>query len=245
MEVHHAHVEKKRFKDYLLEGLMIFIAVTMGFFAENLREKIDAREKEREYVNSLINNLEQDKISLTSAINDNQKKLTGLDSLLSLSHKKITDHNTKQLLYTFSQPSVTFYSSFSSNDATMIQLKNAGGLEYIKRAHVADSIAMYDQVMRSIYAAENPYARAISNATDALGELLVFSARNDTTYFRNNAYTSKDLPLLTTDPEKIEVFFNKVYLERSWTQNYLNNLQGKFPYTIRLIKLLKKEYDYD
>jgi hypothetical protein len=245
MEVHHAHVEKKRFKDYLLEGLMVFIAVTMGFFAESLRENIDARAKEREYVNSLINNLEQDRISLTAAINDNQKKLNGLDSLLSLSHKKITDHDTKRLLYTFSQSSVTFYSNFSSNDATMIQLKNAGGLEYIKRAHVADSIATYDQMMRSIYAAENPYARAISDATDAMGELLVFRVRNDSGYFRNNVYSNKDLPLLTTDPKKIEVFFNKVYLERSWTQNYLKNLQEKFPYTIRLIELLKKEYDHD
>jgi hypothetical protein len=32
MEVHHhPKVEKKNFKEYLLEGLMIFIAVTMGF----------------------------------------------------------------------------------------------------------------------------------------------------------------------------------------------------------------------
>jgi hypothetical protein len=39
MEVHHhPHVEKKSFKEYLLEGLMIFLAVTMGFFAENIRE---------------------------------------------------------------------------------------------------------------------------------------------------------------------------------------------------------------
>ncbi len=31
MEVHHhPHVEKKNFKEYLLEGLMIFLAVSMG-----------------------------------------------------------------------------------------------------------------------------------------------------------------------------------------------------------------------
>src|SRR5437764_8657377 len=39
MEVHHhPHVEKKNFKEYFLEFLMIFLAVTMGFVAENLRE---------------------------------------------------------------------------------------------------------------------------------------------------------------------------------------------------------------
>jgi cell division protein FtsB len=38
MEVHHhPHVEKKNFKEYFLEFLMIFLAVTMGFFAESIR----------------------------------------------------------------------------------------------------------------------------------------------------------------------------------------------------------------
>ena len=41
MEVHHhPHVEKKNFKEYFLEFLMIFLAVTMGFIAENVRERI-------------------------------------------------------------------------------------------------------------------------------------------------------------------------------------------------------------
>ena len=39
MEVHHhPDVEKKGIKEYILEGIMIFIAVTMGFFAESIRE---------------------------------------------------------------------------------------------------------------------------------------------------------------------------------------------------------------
>jgi hypothetical protein len=42
MEVHHhpdLHHEKKKFKEYLLEFVMIFLAVTLGFFAETIREK--------------------------------------------------------------------------------------------------------------------------------------------------------------------------------------------------------------
>lgn len=127
----------------------------------------------------------------------------------------------------------------------MMQLKNSGGLQYIKRNHVADSIAKYDLVIRSIYAAENPYAKAINDAMDAMSELLVFKIRKDTTYFKNGVYTNKNLPLLTSDPQKIEIFFNKIYLEPGWTQNYVNNLQEKLPFTIRLIELLKKEYGTD
>src|ERR1700753_1563901 len=51
MEVHHhPDVEKKGFKEYLLEGLMIFIAVMMGFFAESIRENLSDHSKEHEYI---------------------------------------------------------------------------------------------------------------------------------------------------------------------------------------------------
>jgi hypothetical protein len=43
MEVHHhpdLHHRRKKFKEYLLEFVMIFLAVTMGFIAENVREGI-------------------------------------------------------------------------------------------------------------------------------------------------------------------------------------------------------------
>ena len=37
MEVHHhPHVEKKNFKEYFLEFVMIFLAVSYLFFAENM-----------------------------------------------------------------------------------------------------------------------------------------------------------------------------------------------------------------
>jgi hypothetical protein len=50
MEVHHhPHVEKKRFREYFLEFLMIFLAVTLDFFAENIREIIGSREKEKTF----------------------------------------------------------------------------------------------------------------------------------------------------------------------------------------------------
>ncbi len=41
MEVHHhPTVEKKNFKEYFFEFLMIFLAVTMGFFAESFSEHL-------------------------------------------------------------------------------------------------------------------------------------------------------------------------------------------------------------
>jgi len=237
---HHPKIGKKNFKEYLLEGLMIFFAVSMGFLAENFREHITNTEKEHEYVNSLIHNLEQDKIDITSTICDNQKKLIDLDSLLSILSNNILNPENKKSLYKYSRM-VSFYSSFASNDATMTQLKNAGGFQYIRKNHIADSISRYDEVIRSIDAAEAPYSKAINDAVNAMSEFLLFKVWKDTLYFKNGIATNKELPLLSDDPKKINMLYNKISLERGWTQNYLDNLQDKLPFTLRLINLLHKE----
>ena len=40
MEVHHPHhpTHKKNWSEYIIEFVMLFAAVTLGFFAENVRE---------------------------------------------------------------------------------------------------------------------------------------------------------------------------------------------------------------
>ena len=61
MEVHHhpdLHHKKKDFKEYFLEFLMIFLAVTLGFFAENIRERIKDSEQGEQYIQSLVEDLE-------------------------------------------------------------------------------------------------------------------------------------------------------------------------------------------
>jgi hypothetical protein len=67
MEVHHhsgGHHSDKHFKDYLLEFLMIFLAVTMGFLAENVREYI----KDKNHVEELAGQLKEDLINDTANI---------------------------------------------------------------------------------------------------------------------------------------------------------------------------------
>jgi hypothetical protein len=245
MEVHHhPEVGKKSFKEYLLEGLMIFLAVTMGFFAESYREHINNKEKERSYIISLVNNLKDDTANMNVAIRVNQKKMKGLDTLLMLSSSDMTSPSDRKLLYG-SLGNISEYSQYGSNDAAMMQLKYSGGLQYIRRDHVADSIAAYDQLTRSIATAEAPYDKSINDAIDAMGELLVFTEKKDSAVYTGRDRPDKQFPLLTNDPKTLKIFFNKVYLERGWTVNYIRNLKKGIPVTISLIELLKKEYDLD
>jgi hypothetical protein len=244
MEVHHhPHAGKKKFKEFLLEGLMIFIAVTLGFLAESLRENISHNAKEREYVHSLINNLQDDENSLKSTLSDNLRKIKALDTLLSLDPKKMIEMPNRRLLYS-NLGMISFYSTFTSNDATLMQLKNAGGLQYIRRAHVADSIAKYDQEIRNLYKAEEGYSKAINEGLNAYSSLIEFRIFNDSASIQNGHFSEQNLPLLGEDLKSLNVLFNKLYLERGWTQNYVNNINQKLPYVQRLISLLRNQYNF-
>src|SRR5215813_12522058 len=61
MEVHH-HPKpgKKRLKEYLLEFIMLFLAVTLGFFAENLREHFKDSNEIKNDMRSMIGDLQSD-----------------------------------------------------------------------------------------------------------------------------------------------------------------------------------------
>jgi len=63
MEVHkHPHhvTHKKKWIEYFLEFLMIFSAVTLGFYAENIREHASDTAREKEYMRSMVEDLKQD-----------------------------------------------------------------------------------------------------------------------------------------------------------------------------------------
>src|SRR6478672_2821431 len=85
MEVHHhPHVEKKNFKEYFLEFLMIFLAVTLGFIAENIRETNADRGRETEFMKSMVEDLKSDTANINSFNAKAAIVLTQADSLMLL-----------------------------------------------------------------------------------------------------------------------------------------------------------------
>src|SRR5215472_9648635 len=88
MEVHHhPKVEKKNFKEYFFEFIMIFLAVTLGFLAENIRENVTDREKEKQYMESMLQDLKSD----TALINDEMKYADSLRNGLGITFHAV--HN--------------------------------------------------------------------------------------------------------------------------------------------------------
>jgi hypothetical protein len=127
----------------------------------------------------------------------------------------------------------------------MMQLKNSGGLRFIRRGHVADSIAEYDGQMKTIYAAGSLYERATDAAILATHEVLDYTVFFDTAYWKKGRLSTALLPLLSEDRRSQHIMFNKIEFEIGATKNYLENLRRRVPFMVRMIGYLQKEYDLE
>src|ERR1041384_394419 len=126
MEVHHhPKVEKKNFKEYFLEFLMIFLAVTLGFFAESLREHIVNREKEKVYMKGMIHDLESDTATATQTIAFEEIIFKKIDSALKIPADKLKHIDVQDSFYHYFVYFYSWIAGFHRVDNTLTQLKNA------------------------------------------------------------------------------------------------------------------------
>ena len=151
MEVHHhPEVEKKSFKEYLLEGLMIFLAVTLGFFAESLRETISEKRIEKEYIVSFLSDLKADDATFDFIIPLEETSIKGLDTMLNtLNHLPYTDSSIR-LMYYLSREYTMRITPMVYSLRTITQLKNSGGLRLIADRQASDSIVSYNKTVDDI-----------------------------------------------------------------------------------------------
>ncbi len=134
MEVHHhPHVEKKTLKEYFLEGLMIFLAVSMGFIAENIRERITENERAHELAESLYQEVYSDSIQLQKILVLRDRKEQASNYLLGyLKDSSLT--NTSHTFYrNFTWEFVIQTATiFEPAEGMLNQLRNSGSLRYFK-----------------------------------------------------------------------------------------------------------------
>ena len=151
MEVHaHTHTARKKWTHYFWEFLMLFLAVFCGFLAENQREHYIEHQREIQFINSFINDLEADTARLEEIITNRTSREERLDSLAVLLNSDSALFLTKDIYFlAVTLPRITLF-QFSPSDGTMLQLKNSGGLRLIRKRAATDSIMKYDAVIKSL-----------------------------------------------------------------------------------------------
>jgi len=141
MEVHaHSHTARKKWTHYFWEFLMLFLAVSLGFYAENTRETILHKKEVKTQLNSMLSDLQSDIILFDSVTDRNSFGAKMADSLVELLHSDIT--NTTEVYYTARIVTANL-GYYYTNSKSFEQLKAAGLLRYIKNKSLLDSIGTY------------------------------------------------------------------------------------------------------
>ena len=152
MEVHkHPHhvTHKKKWGEYLLEFFMLFLAVFLGFLAENQREHMIENEREKKFAQALYGDLKIDTAILNASIKERTFVIPNIDTFRMLVHTKGINEipaGTWAYFGRFGTRDV----SVSLQDATLQQLLSSGGLRLFKNHRVENGIAQFDQASRDM-----------------------------------------------------------------------------------------------
>ena len=221
---------------------MLFLAVFCGFLAEyQLEHKIE-KNREKQFMRSMIEDLKEDTALLTSKIMEFQQTGKELDSMILLLNSQDIK-NFGASLYYFGRKAHRF-SFFNGTDRTIQQMKNSGGFRLVRNDLAANSILRYYALMNSLNELQTrneQYAMEYRSFSMNVFHPMVFQEMVDTT---NQAVKRvRDNPeLLTYDKATL--------LKLTSILHYLNSVrrgvQLRYDYikleADKLIQVLKKEY---
>jgi hypothetical protein len=221
MEVHHAHhpAHKKKISEYFLEFFMLFFAVTLGFFAENQREHYIEGLREKQYLESFLEDIAQDKVQIAANRKYITTQINYLDTAITiLSSNKLTPENIILLyrasLKTGGNRPITFI------DRTSAQLRS-GGMRLIKDKKVASLISEYWQLIALMNESNsitiNQYKWNIKNMT--------YKIFDGTNYADPKTKTIKEgATLMMSDPIFLKEYNNRLINLRYDLDNFVVRL---------------------
>ena len=245
MEVHqHTHTPRKKWTHYFWEFLMLFLAVTLGFFVENQREHYIEHQREKQFIKSLFNDIKSDTVNIAKIINARTAKERMLDSLSFMMNSPRPGDFAKQVYPYAMIIGRTLPYRFVPNDGTMQQLKNSGALRLIRNRAVVDSIAKYDINVRNIlgqYAVEENQIEHYRTAAAKIFDALVFSQMLD-----ENATVARppadNCSLQSYTKRELYEWNYRIFGLNAINKGNRRDLRSLSRQATALLELLKKEY---
>jgi hypothetical protein len=260
MEVHHhpqMEHKHKPWKEYLLEGLMIFVAVTLGFFAESLREHLGEKSKEHEYIASLKKDLATDTVNLSTWILAFNDRINEYDTVINMLRHPDNIADGGEMYYKGRM--VTRGTVFDDNNNTIVQLNISGNFRLISNKTIAKKIVAYENDIEN-YKNVNGYdayeARALYGPQAKIFDAFIFNDMSkpisDSNVTVNNSLVSGfrnvfvkpsgNPKLLNADKEKINEFVYYLHQRRSTFAAEILILYKQKKDAAELLNDIDKEY---
>ena len=245
MEVHaHTHTARKKWSHYFWEFLMLFLAVFCGFLAENQREHMVERQREKQYMKSLKEDIETDIKQIGRLQIELRNFISRLDSMAEDFNQF---YSAGPSLITYEQISRSMgFSDFIYTDRTMQQLKNAGGMRLIRNLPVADSIVEYDAMIRRGLVHQdlinNLYIPRLVDKINYAINITETSKLSAIDYSKADTNNLKEGILLTHDKTELIRLINEFRHYRFMIDLQLKYITYDTEMASRLRSFLKKEY---
>lgn len=247
MEVHHpSHAipkKEKHFKHYLFDFLMLFLAISAGFLVENLREHYVENKREKEFIQSYIEDLKQDTSKIQANIHLRNLKALIIDSLIKLLNGPYPNHDGASAYY-FGRRT-TRSTLYQANDRTIKQLKNAGGLRLIKNQRASNAIMTYDQANDYIVYLQNREFEELSVMYPLLARLYDANILEAMIHGMEISRPAGNPVLRTTDKNLILDLTYYLHQYKTTSIVIIARLRSLLLAATETIQFLKKEYNLE
>ena len=215
---------------------MLFLAVSLGFFVENIREHHVENERAEVLAQSLLEDLKRDTSFLHAAITFSDKKLIALDSILDMMHNPISQLNDTAFYRNMTPVMISI--PFISTDGTYSQMKASGSLRYFKQYLVNEMNAYSVQLKRTGYR-EDVEDKGIWLLADMNFNILNLEVIAD---IRFNHPITHNLYLRFADKLMIDKFINLALLNKSFRLRSRTEYIEQLKIADKLMENLQKEF---
>lgn len=240
---------KKGLKDYFLEFFLLFTAVTLGFFAENLREEYVQGRLEIRLMKSMVADLERNEELLARQQTSLLQRKIAADSLAYFFNQpNVEEHGAK--IYQFGRQLAVYASEFPLASRSLDQLKNSGMFSIINSEVVADSLSNYDNFKTRYEQRIKWYFEDVKKLQDENKN--IFDAHvfeKATKYIDSDGnwvfLVPEGNPTLVTDQKKeLVLYYNTVYYLKRNTEIQIREVKQLLQLTIDLKKLIIEAYAF-
>ena len=253
MEVHHHSHKPKNWKEYITEFVMLFAAVTLGFFAENLREHSIISHRIEQNKVAILKDLENDAVTIDSLLANEQLIINRFDRVINLLYlQKNKVINESQLIDSIKAFPEMIAATFTLyvNNSSFKNMQSSGLLSYVEEEDLKNSLSYYYEVVFKRIESNNSFFDQVGTELNGIlpigiGSLIRKVKTDSTNYDLNKPSNYLNFMLSLQETKNLLKSEKFIYdIQRYYNQIFVYQLALKLAKAEnhKLIQLLKSEH---
>ena len=226
-----------KWKEYAIQFILVFLAVTLSFIADNIRENIAEKKIARQNLQDFRNDLFQHEQRYTFYIDNLPKRKTLYDSIVSIFYTK--NENKELTILSRLLLAGQVNTVITINTPTYEQLINSGSMRFIENKNLKSDISTYKSRIDDFM---NWNDRMITTQNNLAGEMGKIVDIHDFWNPLNNSmdYTPDMLPFTLTDEQR-RFIISYYQLFKIHVLGIETSLKGLSKINASLVKMIDKE----